>query len=215
MYNKTALYFVKETILLQKVHFSDIQKVLNFGKKRRRRKRDTFDDEFEDELDLSFQKISDSFEKNSNISVENTNKVRKFESETEVKQNQRNIIKNVTNEMSDVFQDFENEVEGDNLESEESLLDLGEYFSIEYYPEPYCDIVNKMPTVCLELSLLELWANDGKYDEATDLAMELLTKDSILEKINNFNKSGIYLMERNFTSLVSISPKFNEHLLCT
>ena len=102
-----------------------------------------------------------------------------------------------------MFQDFESDAEGGGkLESEESLIDLGEYFSIEYYPEPYCDIVNKMPTVCLELSLLELWANDGQYDEATDKAMETLTKESILEKINNFNKSGIYLMERNFTSLL-------------
>ncbi len=25
-----------------------------------------------------------------------------------------------------------------------------------------------MPKVCLELSILELWANDGAYDEKTD-----------------------------------------------
>jgi hypothetical protein len=40
--------------------------------------------------------------------------------------------------------------------------------SINYYPQPYCDIVNDMPKVCLELSILELWANDGDYEEKTE-----------------------------------------------
>jgi predicted RND superfamily exporter protein len=59
-----------------------------------------------------------------------------------------------------------------------------------------------MPKVCLELSLLELWANDGKYDERTDREIASLTKQSILDKINNFNKSGVYLIERNFSSFL-------------
>ncbi len=126
----------------------------------------------------------------------------KHKSQNKVEPIQRISDKNVTQDEINIFQDFESHVASDNLGLEESMIDLGEYFSIEYYPEPYCDIVNKMPTVCLELSILELWANDGKYDEATDLAIELLTKESILDKINNYNKSGIYLMERNFTSLL-------------
>ncbi len=177
---------------------------MKFGKKRR--KRDTFDDEFED-LDLSFQKLSHSFEKNPNMTVwskneENLKNNIKHKSQNNSNPNLQIPNKNVTTDEINIFQDFESDVASDNLGSEESMIDLGEYFSIEYYPEPYCDIVNKMPTVCLELSILELWANDGKYDEATDLAMELLTKESILYKMNNYNKSGIYLMERNFTSLL-------------
>lgn len=102
------------------------------------------------------------------------------------------------------FDDFE-EDKPDEKESSgggDAIANLGEYFSLEYYPQPYCDIVNQMPKVCLELSLLELWANDGKYNEQTDRDIETLTKESILEKINNFNKSGIFMMERNFTDLL-------------
>jgi hypothetical protein len=60
-------------------------------------------------------------------------------------------------------------VEGDSgslgkLAESSATMSLGEYFSIEAYPDPYCEIVNKMPTVCLELGLLELWAHDGHYD---------------------------------------------------
>jgi hypothetical protein len=40
-----------------------------------------------------------------------------------------------------------------------------EYYSLELYPDPYCDMVRKMPTACLESSILELWAHDGKYDD--------------------------------------------------
>jgi hypothetical protein len=100
--------------------------------------------------------------------------------------------------------DFFSEVESDSgtlkkIEDKSlEILSIGEYFSIESYPDPYCEIVNKMPTVCLELSLLELWAHDGHYDEVTDQEIENLTTESILEKINTVNKSGVFLTNKNF-----------------
>ena len=39
---------------------------------------------------------------------------------------------------------------------------LAEYFSVESYPDPYCDVVEEMEMACFENSILELWANDGK-----------------------------------------------------
>ena len=99
--------------------------------------------------------------------------------------------------------DFFSEVESDTgtltkLEDSSSSMSIGEYFSIEAYPDPYCEIVNKMPTVCLELGLLELWAHDGHYDEVTDKEIAELTQQSILDKINSVNKSGVYLVDKNF-----------------
>lgn len=40
----------------------------------------------------------------------------------------------------------------------------------------------------METSILELWAHDGSYDSQTDLEIEKLTKDEIIEKINNYNR---------------------------
>ena len=57
-----------------------------------------------------------------------------------------------------------------------------------------------MPTSCFEFSILELWGNDGAYDETTDDVIASLTRESILEKINDVNKSGIYLHDKNFTN---------------
>ena len=99
--------------------------------------------------------------------------------------------------------DFFSEVESDTgtltkLEDSSSSMSIGEYFSIEAYPDPYCEIVNKMPTVCLELGLLELWAHDGNYNEVTDKEIAELTQQSILDKINSVNKSGVYLVDKNF-----------------
>jgi hypothetical protein len=44
---------------------------------------------------------------------------------------------------------------------------MGEFFSYKAYPEPYCGFASKVATACLETSILELWANDGSYDNQT------------------------------------------------
>jgi len=51
---------------------------------------------------------------------------------------------------------------------------------------------------CLEWSILELWGNEGVYDEYTDAEIASLTRESILDRINNVTKSGIFLQDKNF-----------------
>ena len=45
-----------------------------------------------------------------------------------------------------------------------------------------------MDFACLEMSILELWANDGKYDTSTDEVIASLTNQDVLDKLNSFNK---------------------------
>ena len=82
----------------------------------------------------------------------------------------------------------------DDIETADRAL----HNSLNLYPDPYCDMVSRMPMTCLEWSILELWGNDGAYDEATDAEIASLTQESILEKINNVTKSGIFLLNKNF-----------------
>jgi hypothetical protein len=44
-----------------------------------------------------------------------------------------------------------------------------------------------MPTACFEFGILELWANNGVFDEKSDADIENLTKEQILQKINSHN----------------------------
>ena len=44
-----------------------------------------------------------------------------------------------------------------------------------------------MPSACFEDSVFELWAKDGEFDESVDREIENLTRDKILDKINNQN----------------------------
>jgi len=92
--------------------------------------------------------------------------------------------------------DWENNDFFDSLSPEG---DIGTDLSVVLYPEPYCSMVQKMPTACFESSLLELWARDGKYDEQTEEDIMNLTQEELLWKINNVNISGAFLVETNFT----------------
>ena len=87
--------------------------------------------------------------------------------------------------------------------AQEEKMATAEQYSVSYYPEPYCEIVEDMEKACMEFSILELWASNGKYDATFDEAISSLTVDDILHKINNVNKSGIFLIERDFTKLLS------------
>ena len=119
-----------------------------------------------------------------------------------------------TNDSNDNF-DFDFEFEEDDFFDEvmeeddpfgfdtPSEVDMGEYVSVELYPDPYCQMVDDLPLACLEMSLLELWANDGKYDSKTDEEIENLTLDVVIEKVNGQNKSGVFLLEKNFTEFLS------------
>ena len=84
-----------------------------------------------------------------------------------------------------------------------SDLDSATSFSIELYPEPYCSIVVGMPRACFETSILELFGHNGDYDEESDLTVDGLTDEKVLEVINTSNTSGIFLLPANFTSYLS------------
>lgn len=104
---------------------------------------------------------------------------------------------------------FEEEEENDfglfdeNGLTDEAKVGFAEQFSVDQYPDPYCDIVTGMETACFEQTILELWANDGNYDSKTDETIENLTQDEVLDKINNYNTSGVFLIKKNFTELLS------------
>ena len=87
--------------------------------------------------------------------------------------------------------------------SQDDKIATAEQYSTQYYPTPYCDIVEDMEMACIEFSILELWAKNGKYEDDLDKTINSLTTEDILYKINNVNTSGIFLVERNFTELLS------------
>ena len=87
--------------------------------------------------------------------------------------------------------------------TQEEKMATAEQYSVAYYPEPYCDIVEGMEKACIEFGLLELWANNGYYDSSVDDAISSLTTEDILYKINNVNISGAFLIEKDFTKLLS------------
>ena len=93
-------------------------------------------------------------------------------------------------------------------------IGMAEMFSVESYPDPYCEIVDGMATACLEMSILELWANDGAFDERTEREIEALTIGDVIEKVNSQNKSGLVLIEKNFTQMLSgISRDFSGRIV--
>ena len=50
-----------------------------------------------------------------------------------------------------------------------------------------CTYFPGLPSACFEDSVFELWAKDGEFDESVDREIENLTRDKILDKINNQN----------------------------
>ena len=100
------------------------------------------------------------------------------------------------------LEEIEEYVEKD-VSTQDNKIATAEQYSIDYYPKPYCDIVEDMEKACIEFSLLELWANNGRYDKKFDHAINSLTTEDILNKINNVNISGVFLIERNFHELLS------------
>ena len=155
-----------------------------------------------DDFDDEFQKLSESFDQK----IENSRRLEQTSLELKPKAQSKNseASRNDSSRDKVTFDDlkFEDSDSESEVSTEESLTSLGEYFSIEHYPKPYCDIVNQMPRVCLEMSILELWANDGTYDDVTDVEIAALTKESILDKLNGVTRSGIFQTERNFTDLL-------------
>ena len=74
------------------------------------------------------------------------------------------------------FAGFEDEVD-DIVGETDPSVELG-------YPKPFCNMVERLPRACFENNILELWAMNGNYSHISDEAIETLTKDDILFKIN-------------------------------
>ncbi len=53
------------------------------------------------------------------------------------------------------------------------------------YPETYCNLVNDLEYACMDLSILELWANDGIYDSKSDQDIASLTLEGVLGQAHN------------------------------
>ena len=64
-----------------------------------------------------------------------------------------------------------------------------------------------MPTACYEFSIFELWARRGKFNEFVDEEIENLTRDKILDRINNHNTRQATIAELQiFFDPVEIIP---------
>ena len=74
----------------------------------------------------------------------------------------------------------------DELENFDEELEEGSKsdFAVDQYPEPYCSKVSGLPTSCFQESILELWADNGTFSAKSDQMIRDLTKEDILEKIN-------------------------------
>ena len=189
----------------------DIGKFLNFGKKRRRRRQTSLGSDFDDNFDDSFFDSTNSSKTAKNVFQSTTTRTTATSSTTKkpsttatTKPTDKTVTEKSDFNFSEDEDDFFSEVESDSgtfdkLDDKSLSMSMGDYYSIESYPEPYCEIANTMPTVCLELGLLELWAHDGHYDSRTDAEIASLTRESILDKVNNVNKSGVYLVNKKFT----------------
>ena len=53
--------------------------------------------------------------------------------------------------------------------------------SVEYYPQPYCSIVNSFSETCFSDSILELFSKNGNLEEGT---FDVLSQDDIIQKLN-------------------------------
>ena len=83
--------------------------------------------------------------------------------------------------------------------------------SRKFYPEPYCKFVKSAATVCMETSILELWARDGEFH---DEDIESLTDEDVVEMVNTRNKSGLFNIEKDFTNYLSdISYNSSGHIV--
>jgi len=76
-------------------------------------------------------------------------------------------------------------------------------YSIDQYPEPYCDIVEALPTACFHETILELWASEGEFNERSDSMIAELTSSQIVDKVNKWGYSELYLTENDFLPLLS------------
>lgn len=81
-------------------------------------------------------------------------------------------------------------------------IDVLEKWSDEFYPDLYCGCVEATETACFEQNIIELWGDQGSFNEVSDLKIAALTQKEILDTINNKNVSQIFLKDFNFKELL-------------
>jgi len=118
----------------------------------------------------------------------------------------------------DDFADFDEEFEnfgknetGDGMfapllgmimpETDVNIDDL-EQWSVDFYPDLYCGCVEATETACFEQNIVELWGDQGAFNDVSDLKIAGLTQKEILDTINNKNVSQIFLKDFNFQELL-------------
>jgi len=91
----------------------------------------------------------------------------------------------------------------DSFENEfDAVFEEPSDYSVTDYPQPYCGIVESLPTFCFIESILELWGHEGGFDDRSDENIANLTKPEIIAKINDWGHSEIYHSERDFKPLL-------------
>jgi len=81
-------------------------------------------------------------------------------------------------------------------------IDVLENWSDEFYPDLYCGCIEATETACFEQNIVELWGDQGSFNEVSDLKIAALTQKEILDTINNKNVSQIFLKDFNFRELL-------------
>lgn len=108
----------------------------------------------------------------------------------------------------DFFADFGGDAFGsmeepvaDDFAAIKSGAGIGRAFdpSVVFYPDEYCPIVEQMPLACFETSLLEMFAIRGKFTEESEAAIENLTQEELIFKLNTIDKSGVFLHQRDYS----------------
>merc|ERR1719186_2483171 len=87
-------------------------------------------------------------------------------------------------------------------------IDMLEGFSDQFYPDLYCGCVEATETTCYEQNIIELWGDQGFYNEVSDSKIASLTEEEILETINNKNVSQIFMKDFTFKDLLG-DVKYN------
>lgn len=92
--------------------------------------------------------------------------------------------------------------------TQEMDIDLLEGFSDQFYPGLYCGCVEATETTCYEQNIIELWGDQGSYNEVSEDKIDSLTDEEILDTINNRNVSQIFMKDFNFKELLG-DVKYN------
>ena len=70
--------------------------------------------------------------------------------------------------------------------------------------------ISGMDTACFVTSILELWANNGKFDEVSDKNIANLKLEDVIERVNGVTTSGLFLIDKDFLSTFGGTKIFDQ-----